>query len=152
MIDMGPTVGITLFWLGIAMIGAELIFLSFGHIGVLGICMILLAGIILESQAAINILPPDSNLKPWFIAIICIACFTMMRLVAGMFFRRSHAKERRMIGAHAKVIDWNGIHGHIYWEGEQWLARAHYEIQLEKGETVTIAEVDDQHSTVWIEH
>lgn len=126
MTGLTPDMAMALFWIGLVLIGGEILFLSFGALGMLGICLVLLAGIILETHTAINLLPDDSILKPAFIAVLAVAILTLGRFAMGMAHRLTGQKEKDMVGAHGKIMDWNGIHGHIYFEGQEWHARAHH--------------------------
>ncbi|PCK00323.1 MAG: hypothetical protein COA45_00640 [Zetaproteobacteria bacterium] len=53
-----------------------------------------------------------------------------------------------MIGEKATIIDWDGKHGSICYEGETWRAESDTLIDLNQNDTVTIAEINKLDITI----
>lgn len=131
--------GVALILLGIALVIAEAFSPSFGILGIGGVIAFVLGGTIMF----------DSDLPEFQIAVPALAAVAVASLGAVLFTARLAIKSRHrkvvsgreeLIGANARVMDWNAQAGHVHLHGERWQASGGGPFR--KGQTVRVVGMD----------
>jgi membrane-bound serine protease (ClpP class) len=131
--------GMALILLGMALMAAEAFAPSFGILGIGGV-------IALGLGAAIMF---DTDIPEFRIAIPVLGAVAAASLGATLLTTRLALKSRRskvvsgreeMIGASARVLDWDGTSGHVHVHGERW--RASGAGELNTGQLVRVVGLD----------
>ena len=144
-----PELAQTILWLGLLLIGLELLVFTVGILGVIGVGMVLLATITLQVGESINLLQPDEPAVLFLYLILFFTSLTVVWLIISAMHKSVETGTEHMVGKHAVIEDWNGIRGRVKIEGESWIARSHEEKNFKKDDNVTIVEIDKL--TLWIE-
>jgi membrane-bound serine protease (ClpP class) len=113
--------GIALILLGIALMAAEAFAPSFGILGIGGVIALALGAAIMF----------DTDIPEFRVAIPVLGAVVVASLGATLLTTRLALKTRQakvvsgreeMIGASARVLDWDGTSGHVHVHGERWHA------------------------------
>lgn len=131
--------GLGLLVFGIALMVAEAFTPAFGVLGVGGlIAFVIGATFLVDSDV------PEFQLSWSVIAGTAVMSGALLSLLLGYAWRiqRRPAEQtgRHLIGLPVEVLDWSGSEGHVWAEGERWLARG--EDEFKPGDTVRIAGVE----------
>lgn len=113
--------GLALLGLGLAFMTVEALSPSFGAFGIGGaVAFGLGAWILVDTDI------PAYQISPWLIVTLTILSAASLALVFGIVWRaqrrRARTGESALIGAEARVIDWNDGGGHVGCLGERWRA------------------------------
>jgi len=131
--------GIGLILLGLALIVAEAFAPSFGILGIGGTAALVLGAVILVDTDA-----PGFAVSIPIIAGVAVSGIVLTlivaRLAARSFGARVVSGAEDMIGAAAKVTQWQQGKGHVWVHGERWQARGPE--ALGAGETVRITKIE----------
>ncbi|MCC5971329.1 MAG: nodulation protein NfeD [Pararhodobacter sp.] len=131
--------GVGLILLGLALIVAEAFAPSFGVLGIGGTAALVLGAVILI----------DTDAPGFAVSVPVIAGVAVAGLVSTLIVARLAARSYRarvvsgvedMIGADAKVMDWQGGEGHVWVHGERWQARG--PAALGAGDMVRVTRID----------
>jgi membrane-bound serine protease (ClpP class) len=131
--------GLGLMLLGVALMLGEA-FLPSMVLGAGGLCAFVLGAVFLFDEA-----PPGVDLSLSWPLVLSVAASTaaFLALVIGLSWRaRGRAVvsgREQMIGAAARVLDWNGTEGRVRAHGEIWHARARR--SLDPGDEVRIVDL-----------
>ncbi len=127
--------GLALIGLGLALIVAEAFSPSFGILGIGGTVAIVAGGLFMFDSEVPGLEPSIPAL-----AAIAVASLAFSLLVARLGYRvhkrRVTTGDSDLIGAQAKVQDWDETKGHVFVHGERWNARA--DRAFEAGEMVVV--------------
>ena len=131
--------GLGLILLGIAFMTAEVLMPSFGALGFGGIVALGIGSIILIDTEA-----PGFGIS-WAVigsvmAVSAVLSFTVFAMAAKAWRRPVVSGREAMIGAAARVIDWQGTEGRIRVHSEVWRARG--ETGLTPGDLVRVTAMD----------
>jgi membrane-bound serine protease (ClpP class) len=131
--------GLALIGLGLALMAAEAVTPAFGILGLGGaVAFALGAAILIDTDL------PQYQISPGVIIAASGLSLLIVTLVIGAVWRTRGAPERAgakaMIGRPARVLDWEGGRGHVFAEGERWIARG--PDRLEPGDQVEIASLE----------
>lgn len=131
--------GLALLGLGLALMAAEAVTPAFGVLGLGGAVAFALGSAILIDTDL-----PQYQVSWGVIAGATLFSLALVTLVIGAVWRTRGAPERTgaaaMVGRPARVLDWSQGRGHVFAEGERWIARG--PDALTPGETVEIAALD----------
>jgi membrane-bound serine protease (ClpP class) len=109
--------------LGLGLMVAEAFVPAFGTLGVGGMIAFLLGATIL-----IDVDAPGFALSWPVVAGIAVASLAfsalVLRLALSARRRRVVSGRESLIGAPGTVLDWNGLAGHVFVQGERWQATA----------------------------
>lgn len=131
--------GLGLILLGIAFMVAEVMVPSFGALGFGGIVALVIGSIILIDTEA-----PGFGIS-WkvigaVVGVSALLSFTVFAMAAKAWRRPVVSGREAMIGAVARVIDWQGSEGRVRVRSEMWRARA--DTGFAPGDTVKITAMD----------
>lgn len=131
-----------LYIVGVILIIAEFGVVSLGLFALNGALAIYAGYSLQKGELALLGLPLDWGI---FFAVAVIEFFTFF---IGIYVWRK-LKEKKtdtgaegMIGRSARVLTWTGREGTVRFEGERWLARSDYDMELAENERVKIAAVE----------
>jgi len=131
--------GVGLIVLGLVLMVAEALTPSFGALGMGGIVAFAFGATIMFDTD----LPQFEVSRP-MIAVLALASLAFMLVVVRLALkaRREAVRTGReeMLGAPARVVDWNGTAGHVLAHGERWKATS--SATLAAGQQVRIAGID----------
>lgn len=131
-----------LYIVGAILIIAEIGVVSLGVFALNGGMALYAAYSIQVGQLAFLGLPLDWGI---FFAVATLEFFT---LTTGIYVWKMLTKKKTdtgtegMIGQQVRVLTWNGTEGTVRFEGERWLARSDYEMELKENERVKIAAIE----------
>lgn len=131
--------GVALIILGVAFMAAEMMIPSFGALGFGGIVALAIGSVILIDTEA-----PGFGIS-WtvigsVVATSAVISFTVLAMAARAWKLPVVSGQEAMIGAPARVLDWDGTDGHVRVRGEVWLARANSTFAA--GEEVRVTTMD----------
>ena len=131
--------GLALILLGVGLMVAEAVTPTFGVLGVGGVAAFVIgAAMLLEHEA------PGFRLSWWTIGGTAAATGGLLVLLLGYLWRAHRRPIRsgaeRLAGASARVVDWSGLEGYVWAEGERWHARGAQAFRA--GETVRVERKD----------
>ncbi|CAN5707879.1 nodulation protein NfeD [soil metagenome] len=134
--------GAGLLLLGAALVIAEAFAPSFGILGIGGAAAIALGAAMLFDTAV-----PGIEISWPFILALAVASLGFSLLVArlAVVSHRSRAVtgQEEMVGAEAKVLEWNGSSGYVFVHGERWQARSEGpQPAIAPGAPVRVTELD----------
>ena len=131
--------GLALVVLGIAFMVAEAITPTFGVLGAGG-----LVAFVIGSAMLIDTDVPAYQLSWWVIGGAAAVSGAFLVLLLGytwrVYRRPARRPTERAVGTAGHVIDWSGEEGHVWAEGERWLARG--PVGLEAGAEVRVTGAD----------
>ena len=137
--------GLALIGLGLALVLAEAFSPSFGILGIGGSVAIVAGGVFLFDSDIPGFEPSIPVLAALGVASVGFSLL-VARLGMVAHRRRVTTGESDMIGAQAKVQDWDGLKGHVFVHGERWNARA--DQGLEPGDMVVVTRISGLTLTV----
>ena len=132
--------GLALIALGLALVLAEAFSPSFGILGIGGTVAIVLGAVLLFDSDV-----PGLEMSWPAIGALAVASLAFSLLVARLAMvshrRKVTTGAEEMIGARARVLDWDGSAGHVFVHGERWQARGDG-TGLVPGQMVEVTRVD----------
>ena len=127
---------------GFFLIVAEFFVGSLGILAISGVIAVLVGRAI---QTASDLIIPGMAIDWGVLFGITFVEFALLALAVYIYMRqrsqRITAGAETMIGATASVISWDGTHGLVLIEGEQWKAQSSAPLSLNKDQTVTVQSV-----------
>ena len=137
--------GLALVGLGIALMTAEAFAPSFGVLGLGGLAAFALGATILFDTGSAAF-----ALSYWVIAGVTAATGAVLILLIGYLIRAQRGRivtgKPELVGAEARVEDWQDGAGRVWLHGERWNARG--PADLAPGQTVTVTALDGLTVTV----
>lgn len=131
--------GLALVLFGLAFMVAEAFTPTFGALGAGG-----LAAFVIGSAMLVDTESPQYQLSWWVIGVTAAASGAFLIFLVGYMwraYRRPGAIDgTRMIGAEGQVLNWSGTEGHVWAEGERWIAQS--DVPLEENDTVRVRALD----------
>ncbi len=131
--------GAALLLLGIALMIAEAFTPSVGILGIGGVIAFIIGAVVLFDSDM-----PGLEVSIPLVASVAVAGLGMALLVARLALKSRHSRittgTQTLIGAKARVVDWQGSGGHVFVAGERW--SAHGPADLRAGQDVTVTTVE----------
>ena len=113
--------GIALILLGMALMAAEAFAPSFGILGIGGVIAFALGAAIMFDTDV-----PEFRIALPVLGAVAVASLGASLLTTRLALKSRHAKvvsgRDEMIGASARILDWEGASGHVHAHGERWRA------------------------------
>ncbi|MCB1557914.1 MAG: hypothetical protein KDJ50_03200 [Alphaproteobacteria bacterium] len=135
--------GLLLVLLAFALIIVETHVPSFGIFGVMALVALFAGGNILVDQGELFGIPMSWNIFIGIgIAMIIIMIYVGQIATKGLKSKDTTGTEG-MLGAKATIEDWSGKSGRVMVQGELWQATSEKELNLTKGDTVTISGTEE---------
>lgn len=137
--------GIALILLGMALMAAEAFAPSFGILGIGGVIAFALGAAIMFDTDV-----PEFRIALPVLGAVAVASLCATLLTTRLALKSRHAKvvsgREEMIGASARIVDWEGTSGHVHTHGERW--RASGAGELHTGQLVRVVGLDGLTLTV----
>ncbi|TCM84533.1 NfeD family protein [Rhodovulum steppense] len=131
--------GLGLIALGIAFMVAEAVTPTFGILGLGG-----LVAFVLGASMLIDTDVPEFQVSWWLIGTVAALSGAVLVLLIGAAFRsyrtRPASGRAAFIGTEARVLDWSGTEGFVWFEGERWHATG--SAGLRPGDMATVRDMD----------
>jgi membrane-bound serine protease (ClpP class) len=128
---------------GFLLLIAEFFVGSFGMLAITGVIAVLVGRAI---QTATDLIIPGLSIDWSVLFGITFVEFALLALAAFIYLKHRGARitagTETMVGAKASVISWDGTHGLVLIEGEQWKAQSAHVLTLTKDQTVTVQSVN----------
>lgn len=141
--------GLFLIILAFILIIAEAHVPSFGILGVTAVVTLLAGGHLIIEQGGLFGYQFGWDVFLGLATAICIPLFFASYITVKHRHKKPVAGIEGMIGHEAKIINWTGISGHVYVQGEMWAAHSQNSHSLNEGDIVTISGVDDMSLRVY---